>query len=96
MVCGRLEVFGTGDVAGFFSRSRTSARPSNHGACRVRFSLTMSDEKNYAEQDGKKVTAAITDAPQEEFIADANLPSRTENPNTPEDKAGEEPLPHKQ
>ncbi len=56
----------------------------------------MSDEKNYAEQDGKKVTAAITDAPQEEFIADANLPSRTENPNTPEDKAGEEPLPHKQ
>jgi hypothetical protein len=55
----------------------------------------MSDEKNYEEQDGKKVTQAITDAPQEEFIADANLPSRTENPKTPEDPTGQEPVPRK-
>ncbi|CAN5803189.1 hypothetical protein BH20VER1_BH20VER1_28920 [soil metagenome] len=50
----------------------------------------MSDEKNDAEQDGKKVTAAITDAPQEEFIAQSNVPSRTENPDTPEDPTGED------
>ncbi|MBA2430963.1 MAG: hypothetical protein H0V56_02465 [Chthoniobacterales bacterium] len=56
----------------------------------------MSDEKNYAEQDGKKVTAAITDAPQEEFIADANVPSRTENPDTPEDQSGDEPRQQKE
>ena len=50
------------------------------------------DEKksdDYSKQDGKKVTAAITDAPQEEFIGTESVPSRTENPNTPEDKSGE-------
>jgi hypothetical protein len=48
-------------------------------------------DKDYSKQDGKKVTAAITDAPQEEFITDASVPSRTENTNTPEDKTGDEP-----
>ena len=48
-------------------------------------------DKDYSKQDGKKVTAAITDAPQEEFITESNIPSRTENPNTPEDKTGDEP-----
>jgi hypothetical protein len=40
----------------------------------------MSDEKNYAEQDGKKVTQAIADQPQEEFVSQDNAPSKVEVP----------------
>ncbi|CAN5541626.1 hypothetical protein BH18VER1_BH18VER1_18270 [soil metagenome] len=41
-------------------------------------------EEDRAKRD-KKVTAAITDAPQEEFISDVNRPSKPENdPDAPE------------
>ena len=57
---------------------------------------TDDEDKNddYSKQDGKKVTAAITDAPQEEFIGTETVPSRTENPNTPADSG--EPREQKQ
>ena len=35
----------------------------------------------------KKVTAATTDAPQEEFISKENVPSRSETPRKDEEKA---------
>ena len=41
-------------------------------------SASMSDDNGKHEK--KKVTAATTDAPQEEFIAPANIPSKTQTP----------------
>ncbi len=43
----------------------------------------MKDEEDDEKRD-KKVTAAITDAPQEEFISPTNRPTRTENESAPE------------
>lgn len=39
----------------------------------------MSDD-NDEKHDEKKVTAATTDAPQEEFIAPSNIPTKTTTP----------------
>jgi hypothetical protein len=38
----------------------------------------MSDENNKHPE--KKVTAATTDAPQEEFVSPTNVPTKTQNP----------------
>ncbi|MFL6530679.1 MAG: hypothetical protein ACJ8KX_09435 [Chthoniobacterales bacterium] len=43
----------------------------------------MSDE-NKDKHPKKKVTAATTDAPQEEFISPANVPTKTENSEPPD------------
>ncbi len=50
----------------------------NRSANHARFSFDMSD--NQQKHDEKKVTAATTDAPQEEFISQKNVPSRSEPP----------------
>ncbi len=44
----------------------------------------MPDNDEDNEKRHKKVTAATTDAPQEEFISPVNLPSKTENPSAEE------------
>lgn len=45
----------------------------------------MADETDDDDDRDKKVTAAITDEPQEEFISDVNRPSKPENnPDAPE------------
>lgn len=43
----------------------------------------MKDEDDDEKRD-KKVTAATTDAPMEEFISPTNQPTRTENESAPE------------
>jgi len=54
----------------------SAAHPCN--ASGARFSFTMS---NYEDpHPKKKVTAATTDAPQEEFIEQENVPSKVEKP----------------
>ncbi len=51
--------------------------------------FTMSD--NEQKHDKKKVTAATTDAPQEEFISQENIPSKSETPPPETPGAAEKP-----
>jgi hypothetical protein len=45
-------------------------------------SVSMSDDND--KHPDKKVTAATTDAPQEEFVSPTNVPTKTENPEPPD------------
>ncbi|HEX8679836.1 MAG TPA: hypothetical protein VF683_07740, partial [Chthoniobacterales bacterium] len=47
-------------------------------------SVHVNDDDEDNEKRHKKVTAATTDAPMEEFISPTNQPTRTENESAPE------------
>jgi hypothetical protein len=71
--------------SGISSRGKRFIRSSsrcgaNRRRTRARFLYAMSD--NQQPHPDKKVTAATTDAPQEEFISQENIPSKPETRST--------------
>ena len=57
----------------------TAAREARDSICDM--------NENEQKHEKKKVTAATTDAPQEEFISPENIPSKTETPSKEPDDA---------